>query len=420
VESKSFESSQLSNWTLEIYQSYQTQLFKLLSNEDSALQVGAVECYFNILKQQAIAGTNSQKKYYYPTIMHYRLVKQLFKLSQLISSELVNHFVEKFCLGFDDTRYHTYFGISKYFRDEFDREGDNVQSQVKLGFDILSMIRTFPSSNADIKNYWGVSPSALKETLPSAEFNHSSFELKGHKKVFTDAWVNLLKQPLSDEIFKRTLILIQKKILPNINQPLLMLDFLTISYDQGGVISLLALNGLFDLINTYHVDYPLFYEKLYKLLDWDLLHVKYRSRFFRLMELFLNSSHLAAYLVAAFIKRLSRLTLQAPPAGIVMVVPVIYNLLMKHPSCLSLIHRTSEILQASEDPFDFNEFDLSKTKAMDSSLWEIQTLTNHYHPTVSSLAKVFSEKMNKPNYPLEEFLDHTYNSVSLHHKLILL
>ena len=37
-------------------------------------------------------------------------------------------------------------------------------------------------------------------------------------------------------------------------------------------------------------DYPLFYTRLYAFLDQDLLHLKYRSRFFRLTELFLSST----------------------------------------------------------------------------------------------------------------------------------
>ena len=45
-------------------------------------------------------------------------------------------------------------------------------------------------------------------------------------------------------------------------------------------------------------------------------------------------------LVAAFIKRLSRLALFAPPAGIVTVIPFIYNLLKRHPGCVVLIHRS--------------------------------------------------------------------------------
>ena len=48
------------------------------------------------------------------------------------------------------------------------------------------------------------------------------------------------------------------------------------------------------LVNFGHLpcdrDYPSFYTRLYAFLDQDLLHLKYRSRFFRLAELFLSST----------------------------------------------------------------------------------------------------------------------------------
>lgn len=50
-------------------------------------------------------------------------------------------------------------------------------------------------------------------------------------------------------------------------------------------------------------------------------------------------SHLPAYLVAAFAKRLSRLALTAPPEALLMVLPFICNLLRRHPSCRVLVHR---------------------------------------------------------------------------------
>jgi len=50
---------------------------------------------------------------------------------------------------------------------------------------------------------------------------------------------------------------------------------------------------------------------------------------------------LPAYLVAAFIKRLSRLALTAPPEALLMVIPFICNLFRRHPACKVLVHRPS-------------------------------------------------------------------------------
>jgi hypothetical protein len=55
---------------------------------------------------------------------------------------------------------------------------------------------------------------------------------------------------------------------------------------------------------------------------------------------FLHSCRLLpSYLVAAFIKRSMRLALRATPAGIAFVMPFAYNLLLKHPQCMPMLHR---------------------------------------------------------------------------------
>lgn len=63
------------------------------------------------------------------------------------------------------------------------------------------------------------------------------------------------------------------------------------------------------------------------------------------------------------------------------------------------------------DPFDAAEIDPIKTKAAQSSLWELASLRTHYLASVSGLAKIFGEVMNKQSYAMEDFLDHSYGTV---------
>jgi len=51
------------------------------------------------------------------------------------------------------------------------------------------------------------------------------------------------------------------------------------------------------------------------------------------------------------------------------------------------------------------------TNALESSLWELVSHVNHYHHSVSTLATIFQEAFRKPNFALEDFLDHTYGTV---------
>ena len=52
-----------------------------------------------------------------------------------------------------------------------------------------------------------------------------------------------------------------------------------------------------------------------------------------------------------------------------------------------------------------------QTRALDSSLWELLSHSSHYHAPVSTMCKIFSEAFTKPGYAMEDFLDHTYNTV---------
>lgn len=58
-------------------------------------------------------------------------------------------------------------------------------------------------------------------------------------------------------------------------------DFLTRSYDVGGVVSVMALSSLFVLMTQYGLEYPNFYEKLYALLVPSIFMAKHRARFFQ-------------------------------------------------------------------------------------------------------------------------------------------
>ena len=208
-------------------------------------------------------------------------------------------------------------------------------------------------------------------------------------------------------------------IVPWLQTPTHVFDFLTDSFEAGGSVSLLALSGMYEMMTEYNLDYPSFYAKLYSLLDESLLHSAHRSRFFRLLDKFLSSSHLPAAMVASFIKRLSRLAIHGPPAGVVAIVPWVYNMLKMHPTTTFMIHReprTDEERQwiaedGTDEPFDMAETDPMATGAIDSCLWEMETLQTHFHPNVASLAKIISQEFRKQSYSLDDFLDHSYTSL---------
>lgn len=279
-------------------------------------------------------------------------------------------------------------------------------------FQLLASIESPPNSTEDLNKFYLLEP---KKSI------HALYSVSQHKKRAQSAWLALMQLEMSKKQRKSILKVMSTTVAPWFTKPEILMDFLTDSYDSGGSVSLLALSGVFYLIQERNLDYPQFYNKLYSLLDAGILHSKHRSKFFRLLIIFLGSTHLPVVLVASFIKRLSRLTLNAPPAGIVIVIPWIYNLLKKHPQCTFMIHRETRDPVVKEmidnegmcDPFLYSEQDPMETRAIESCLWEILMLQSHYHPNVATLAKIISEQFTKHSYNIEDFLDHSYSSVCI-------
>jgi U3 small nucleolar RNA-associated protein 19 len=127
-----------------------------------------------------------------------------------------------------------------------------------------------------------------------------------------------------------------------------------------------------------------------------------------------QSSHLPSYLVASFAKRLARLLLTAPPQAILASIPLLYNLIRRHPTLAVLVHRgdaSKVTLDNGLDPFDDTATDPADSKALSSSLWEIASLERHAHHAVANLAKLFRDRLDKPEFPLDPFLEHTASSL---------
>jgi U3 small nucleolar RNA-associated protein 19 len=303
--------------------------------------------------------------------------------------------------------------------EEFRALQSSSENLVANGLKLLLYLDAPPRSDAEMTNQYLSSGSIFSEgTLPK----HLQ-TAKAHRKWGQEAWIQLLQRRMQRAQQRHLLRMLTDKIMPWVYHAERLMDFLTDCFNAGGDLSLLALAGLFHLMQEKNLDYPSFYKKLYSLMNDDLLHSKDRSRFFRLFDTFMSSTHLPAILVASFIKRLSRLALYAPPAGIVVVIPWIYNMFQRHPSCTFMMHRETPGVQGTslqdlqvQDPYDMEEKNPMDTGAIDSCVWELVALQSHYHPNVATLAKIISEQFSKQQYNLEDFLDYSYKSVSLHFK----
>ncbi|XP_072271810.1 nucleolar complex protein 4 homolog [Pyxicephalus adspersus] len=331
----------------------------------------------------------------------YRFSRPLLKLvvTGLLSedkdfSPLIIRFQEY--LEYDDVRYYTMYLVYEHITQIQKNTKESLTAAFQNNvFGLLSSINM--PVDSELSHFLVEKKEKSDDWKPA--------QLKEHKKVFEKVWMTFLKDKLSVNLYKKVLMILHESILPHMAKPTLMIDFLTAAYDVGGAISLLALNGLFVLIHQHNLEYPDFYKKLYSLLDPSVFHVKYRARFFHLANLFLSSTHLPVYLVAAFAKRLSRLSLTAPPEVLLMIIPFICNLIRRHPACRPLIHRPTAPGELASDPYIMEEKDPAKCQALESSLWELEALQNHYYPDVVRAANVISRALSMQESDISGLLE---------------
>ena len=104
---------------------------------------------------------------------------------------------------------------------------------------MLTAIESVPESKEELEDFWVPAP---KKT------SHALYSLTQHKKRAQNAWLSLMNLEMDKEQRKSILGLMVKSIAPWFMKPELLMDFLTDSYNAGGSTSLLALSGVFYLL----------------------------------------------------------------------------------------------------------------------------------------------------------------------------
>ncbi|CAM5161849.1 unnamed protein product [Eretmochelys imbricata] len=383
-------------WMRHRYNSCVNCLVELMSHESfqvKELSLTTLMKFVDLEGKNPLVKAEWKGSFRFPRELLKLVVKNLIPCEE-DSSLLISRFQEY--LEYDDIRYFVMKAVAENIGQVMQKTKEVPLPIYQQNVFSLISSMSMPSKQNEVVNF-------MVKQANQEEWKVS--QLKEHKRAFERMWLGFLKHKLPTSLYKKVLVILHDSILPHLNEPTLMIDFLTVAYDIGGAISLLALNGLFVLIHQHNLEYPDFYKKLYSLLDASIYHVKYRARFFHLADLFLSSSHLPAYLVAAFIKRLSRLALTAPPQALLMVIPFICNLFRRHPACKVLVHRPGGPEDLSEDPYIMDEEEPSESRALESSLWELQTLQNHYHPDVSQAAAVVNQSLSELEDDISELLE---------------
>lgn len=133
-----------------------------------------------------------------------------------------------------------------------------------------------------------------------------------------------------------------------------------------------------------------------------------KSRFLRVLDLSLRSATLPSKLVASFLKRLARLCTAYGAAtsrtDITYIVALIANLIKRHKRCYRMLHRKSTSISLGRrmtvDPYLSDESDPLKTRALKSSLWELDVLVReHTDQRVRDFSKLLkTDFISKPTF----------------------
>lgn len=410
-------------WLASKYDTFQNELYSFWSipfftEAIATIKIDSLETFMKLIKDEGKFLGPSLGEQYFPTLRYRYVLSKLLTAANIENIDKDNS--DYVFSEFKDNYFEKYWDLKFYFFSEF----QNIINEItksgnyhRLVFNkLVTLTKSSPVYDIENKDQIVELPLWVEQAPQNTMYSINNFRLN-----FEKSWIGALNlKGLTKLEYSSALSILHKRIIPFFSEAQKLMDFLTASYTLGIqtkdiLLSILALNGLWELMKSYNLDYPNFYTNLYAILTPDLLHLKEKSRFFRLLDLFMSSTHLSASIVASFIKRLARLSLTAPPSGIVCVIPFIYNLIRKHghTTCMLLIHSTtsSEEDAVYEDPFDENETDPSKTEAIGSSIWELEAMSNHYHPNVSALVKIFSQQFTKYSYNMEDFLDWSYTKL---------
>lgn len=208
-------------------------------------------------------------------------------------------------------------------------------------------------NTADKKKTLVDASSSNPSTLRSKKHRHVSYFQKltireEYSKIFTRLWLSVLTLPLTSTQHKAILKHIPDHVVGNLTNPLRLSDYLTSSYEKGGILSILSLESLLHLIIHHNLDYPNYFVSLFKLCTAETFNGKHKTSYMHLLHTSMRSTNVPSYLVAAFIKRFVDLGYSTASVNGHFFLEEIMWLMKNHPQCKMMIHRNQKTQEHHE------------------------------------------------------------------------
>lgn len=380
-------------WLQECYGEAWIKLLAVLQNKRQECKLQALVTLFKLL---AAEGTNpinkiytrsNQKKNFFPVSKLTSILRALMKCNGDIT-DLVNRMTEYTACR--DVSSNIWKAMDTLLKAQEKPEDKEIQN-------LLHIIEKLPNGKS-------------QSDLLLCNNKHVIPEERQIKNTVRSVWDALSRWHHPPATHRLLLLTLLEHIMPSLENPAFLTDYLMESMGVGGGISVLALQGIFTLIQKHNIEYPDIYGKLYAMLTPEIFSTKYKARLVYLADIFLTSTHLPENLVAAFAKRLARISLVTTPENILIIIPFIGNLLLRHPGLKKLINHTTGG-EVNDDPYIEDEKDPAASRALDSSLWELQILQNHVLPRVANAAHFINNPLPSVEWNLSSLLDYTSDNM---------
>ncbi|GMR42932.1 hypothetical protein PMAYCL1PPCAC_13127, partial [Pristionchus mayeri] len=271
--------------------------------------------------------------------------------------------------------------------------------------------KSFPSSSTSWKNALAFIKAIplphenwttpLFESASQSQARKFTKENKGKmlSKALEEYVLALTKQKLPTVVQLSLMSWLSGAPMQHLPRPQLTAQFFFSNFSKGSTHAIFALEGLFQLVVKHNFEHPTLFEEVYALTTPSSFHLNHKKKFLDLLDMLLSSTHLSTYIVAAFVKKLSRCLLYVPFDIQEPVMGLIRNAITRHPTASFLMHREQPD-SVERDPFDEEERDLKKSGAMESSLWEVKTLQTHFLYPVAKRARF----IDAPKQDVESFI----------------
>ena len=400
-------------------------IFDLISADNANSLNESYIIIFTIFEELVNFLSNNKIK----TLFQQLIEKIIFNKNEILEN-VINAFYDKF---------NNIFYYQKIFECLFDIiQNKKIKNEIEFNIFYLFVININDLDNFNVN----------EENKTDEEENNINKDNTAEVNKLKENYQNIITTMLNEKLLPLSIVkefmkILNKKIIQNVNNPIIFSDYLIKKTSEIEIksindydIQIFGLSSLFILLTKYNLDYDRYYELLYKLISQKfncitIFDSKYKNRILKLIQLSLTSEQIPYVVICSFIKKLLRISLFAKVEIIYSLLSLVMKIIQLQPRTLNLImsNKSKKILKKNiennsvfinggentenleeikncisldeaedeeennkkgYDNFDEESMDPFNTNAEHCSLWELYSFTNHYNMGIRKLVNKFS------------------------------